>query len=319
VAACPEVIRIVSAAPLNWVLIPGERLPGRCRSPRGQARDAFRHRDAFKNKVAVVTGAGDGLGRALAAELAKRGGSLALCDVEPDTLADTTALVEAAGVPHLAARVDVTDRGAVRSFAEAVRERFGVVHQIYNNAGIALVGPVEQIDYPAFEHLMAVNFWGVVHGTKEFLPHLIESGDGHVVNISSVFGLLAVPWMACYDAAKFAVRGFTEALRAELLVTRRPVKVTCVHPGGIRTGIIRNAETAPGENPAALGSRFGRIAVSSPHGAARSVLRGVARGKPRLLVGADAYAAEFAQRVVGARYERVAAGAARWFVPSANK
>jgi NAD(P)-dependent dehydrogenase (short-subunit alcohol dehydrogenase family) len=217
------------------------------------------------------------------------------------------------------APVDVSDRDAVHAFAGDVRAEFGVVHQVYNNAGIAFVGKLEQTPYADLERVMDVNFWGVVHGTKEFLPHLVESGDGHVVNISSVFGLVAAPWMIGYDAAKFAVRGFTEALRAELLATRRPVKVTCVHPGGIKTAIVRNADAAPGENLTRLERRFDKLAMSTADGAARTVLRGVERGRARVLVGPDARGADLAQRLIGVRYERVAALAARWLVPRANK
>jgi NAD(P)-dependent dehydrogenase (short-subunit alcohol dehydrogenase family) len=273
---------------------------------------------AFSGKVAVVTGAASGLGRALVGRLAQQGASLAISDVDPAGLAGTAAAARAAGARVLEAQVDVTDRTAVGGHAQQVRAEFGVVHQVYNNAGIAFVGKIEQLDYADLERVMAVNFWGVVHGTKEFLPYLIESGDGHVVNVSSLFGMVAAPWMSGYDAAKFAVRGFTEALRAELLASRRPVKVTCVHPGGIRTAIVRHADAAPGEDLPTLQRRFDRLAITSPDGAAKAVLKAVARGRPRVLVGADAHAAELAQRLTGVRYERVAALAARWFVPTSN-
>jgi short-subunit dehydrogenase len=193
------------------------------------------------------------------------------------------------------------------------------VHQIYNNAGIGHIGPVTDVSYDDIRRVMDVNFWGVVHGTKEFLPHLIESGDGHVINISSVFGIVAAPWLSGYDAAKFAVRGFTEALRAELLAARQPVRVTCVHPGGVRTPFVEHADAAPGEDLAAVERYFRRITVTTPGGAARAILRGVRHGRPRVLIGPDARAAYLAQRVIGSRYEDVAALAARWFVPSANK
>ncbi|MDT4912266.1 MAG: hypothetical protein QOC66_1394 [Pseudonocardiales bacterium] len=273
----------------------------------------------FTGKVAVVTGAGSGIGRALSTRLAREGASLALCDVDASGLADSAATAREAGARVYQATLDVSDRAAVQRFAKDVRAEFGAIHQIYNNAGIAFVGPVEQTDYADLERVMDVNFWGVVHGTKEFLPYLIESGDGHVVNISSVFGIVSAPWMSGYDASKFAVRGFTEALRAELLATRRPVKVTVVHPGAVRTDIIEHADAVPGEDLDTLKSRFRKIASSTPDGAARAILRGVGRGKPRVLVGPDARAAHLAQRVVGARYEDVAALVARWFVPSSNK
>jgi NADP-dependent 3-hydroxy acid dehydrogenase YdfG len=273
----------------------------------------------FANKVAVVTGAGSGIGRALSVQLATQGARLALCDVDPAGLSETAAAAREAGAEVQESAVDVADRAAMQSFAKEVRIEFGVVHQIYNNAGVAFVGKLEQLDYADLERVMDVNFWGVVHGTKEFLPHLIESGNGHVVNVSSVFGIVAAPWLSGYDASKFAVRGFTEALRAELLVNRRPVKVTAVHPGAVRTDIVRNADASPGEDLESVQSRFAKIASSTPDHAARTILKGVRRGRPRVLIGPDAHAAHLGERLVGARYEEVAALATRLFVPSANK
>jgi NAD(P)-dependent dehydrogenase (short-subunit alcohol dehydrogenase family) len=269
--------------------------------------------DAFTGKVAVVTGAGSGLGRALACELAARGARVAMCDSDEPGLAQTAELI--GGSDGYGEVVDVAERAAVHRFARAVRERFGVVHQIYNNAGIAHVGTIEDIEYAELEKLFAVNFWGVVHGTKEFLPYLTESQDGHVVNVSSLFGMVAAPWMGGYDATKFAVRGFTEALRGEMRALRRPVKVTCVHPGGIRTQIVERADSGANVDKAAVERGFRRIAASSPTHAARVILRGVTRNKPRVLVGIDARAALLAERMNGVGYEPVAAWTARWFVP----
>jgi NAD(P)-dependent dehydrogenase (short-subunit alcohol dehydrogenase family) len=272
--------------------------------------------DVFTDKVVAISGAASGLGRALACQLSRRGASLAICDVDEPGLADTARMVREQGGTVFDTVVDVADREQVGEFAADTVERFGVVHQIYNNAGLAHIGAIEDVTYDEFAHVMDVDFWGVVHGTKEFLPYLIESGQGHVVNISSVFGLVAAPRMAAYDAAKFAVRGFTEALRAELIAARRPVRVTSVHPGGIRTSVIRNAASVFGENKAVIERRFGRVALTSPDGAARSVLRGVAHGKGRVLVGPDAYGMEIAYRLAGTAYERVAALAERIAVPA---
>jgi NAD(P)-dependent dehydrogenase (short-subunit alcohol dehydrogenase family) len=274
---------------------------------------------SFTDKVAVVTGAGSGIGAALAARLGAAGASLALCDVDEAGLASTATSARQAGARVYEATVDVADRADVQAFAKDVRAEFGVVHQVYNNAGIGHIGPVTDVDYDDIRRVMDVNFWGVVHGTKEFLPHLIESGDGHVVNISSVFGIVAAPWLSGYDAAKFAVRGFTEALRGELLATRQPVRVTCVHPGGVRTSFVEHADAAPGEDLAAVQRYFRRITVTTADGAARAILRGVRLNRARVLVGPDARVADAAQRIFGSQYERVAALGARWLVPSSNK
>ena len=154
--------------------------------------------------------------------------------------------MKAIGAPVKADRLDVTEREAFLAYADAVNEHFGKVNQIYNNAGIAFTGDIEVSQFKDIERVMDVDFWGVVNGTKAFLPHLIASGDGHVVNVSSVFGLFSVPGQAAYNAAKFAVRGFTEALRQEMILAGHPVEVTTVHPGGIKTGIARNATAAEG-------------------------------------------------------------------------
>ena len=149
--------------------------------------------------------------------------------------------MEVFGAEVKADRLNVAEREEVLAYADDVVAHFGTVHQVYNNAGIAHNGNVEDSDFKDIERIMDVDFWGVVNGTKAFLPHVIASGDGHIVNISSLFGLIAVPGQSAYNAAKFAVRGFTEALRQEMLVAGHPVKVTCVHPGGIKTAVARNA------------------------------------------------------------------------------
>jgi short-subunit dehydrogenase len=175
---------------------------------------------SFRNKVAAITGAGSGIGRALAVQLAERGCDLALSDVHADGLRQTAALVEPMGVRVTTAQVDVAVRDQVRAWAARAANEHGKVNLIINNAGVAHAGTVEATDYADYEWIMGINFWGVVHGTKEFLPYLIESGEGHVINVSSVFGLFAQPMVSAYNASKFAVRGFTEALRQELRRSR---------------------------------------------------------------------------------------------------
>jgi NAD(P)-dependent dehydrogenase (short-subunit alcohol dehydrogenase family) len=197
--------------------------------------------EGFAGKVAVVTGAGSGIGQALALELGRSGAKLAISDVDLEGLAVTEARLKAIGAPVKADRLDVTEREAFELYADAVKAHFGKVNQIYNNAGIAYTGDVEVSSYKDIERVMDVDFWGVVNGTKAFLPHLIESGDGHVVNVSSLFGIFSVPGQAAYNAAKFAVRGFTDSLRMELEIEGANVSSTTVHPGGIKTNIVRNS------------------------------------------------------------------------------
>ncbi|RRQ29854.1 SDR family NAD(P)-dependent oxidoreductase [Rhodococcus sp. Eu-32] len=263
---------------------------------------------AFAGKVAVVTGAGSGIGRALALNLAQRGAKLALSDVDVAGLAETVRQVEALGGEVESQFLDVTQRETVLDYAETVKARFGKVNQIYNNAGIAYHGDVENSSFKDIERIVDVDFWGVVNGTKAFLPLLQESGDGHVVNISSLFGLLAMPSQAAYNAAKFAVRGFSEALRMELLISKAPVKMTVVHPGGIKTAIARNATVAENYDQASVAKFFdAKLAKTTPDQAAKTILKGVEKGKGRVLIGSDAIALDLFQRITGSKYQRVVA------------
>ena len=237
--------------------------------------------EGFAGKVAVRTDAGSGIGQALAIELARSGASLAISDVDPEGLAATEERFKAIGAPVKADRLDVTEREAFELYADAVKAHFGKVNQIYNNAGIAFAGDIEVSQFKDIEKVMDVDFWGVVNGTKVFLPHLIESGDGHVINISSVFGLFSVPGHAAYNAAKFAVRGFTEALRQEMEVAKRPVKVTTVHAGGIKTNIVRNMTAVESVDKDQLTQTFDKkLANTSPQKAARSSWTASARTGP---------------------------------------
>ena len=268
------------------------------------------------NKVVVVTGAGSGIGRALACELARQGARLALSDVDMGGLADTARQARALGATVHETKLDVTDRAAVLAYADEVRAEYGVVHVVINNAGIAFTGDIEKMRFEDIERVMDVDFWGVVNGTKAFLPHVIASGDGHIVNISSLFGLLSMPSQGAYNSAKFAVRGFTEALREELLIAGHPVQVSCVHPGGIKTAIARNAGVVDGEDQQQLAEFFDRrLAKTTPEAAARTILKGVAGNKARVLVGFDATLLDLLVRVTGSGYQRLVARTAARLQP----
>lgn len=259
----------------------------------------------FAGKVAVVTGAGSGIGQALAVELGRSGAKVAISDVDTEGLAVTEERLKAIGAPVKADRLNVTEREAFVAYADAVKEHFGKVNQIYNNAGIAFSGDVEVSQFKDIERVMDVDFWGVVNGTKVFLPYLIESGDGHVINISSIFGVFSVPGQAAYNSAKFAVRGFTEALRQEMMLANHPVKVTTVHPGGIQTAIARNATVAEGLDQAALAQSFDKLARTTPERAAQIILDGVSKNRARVLVGADAKILDAIVRITGSGYQRL--------------
>ncbi|MBU3748991.1 MAG: SDR family NAD(P)-dependent oxidoreductase [Mycobacterium sp.] len=270
----------------------------------------------FAGKVAVVTGAGSGIGQALAVELGRAGAALAISDVDTDGLKVTADRLAAIGAKVKSDRLDVTERERFELYADEVKNHFGKVNQIYNNAGIAFTGDVEITPFKDIERVMDVDYWGVVNGTKAFLPHLIASGDGHVVNISSVFGIFAVPGQAAYNSAKFAVRGFTEALRQEMILAGHPVKVTTVHPGGIRTAIARNATAAEGVDSATLAEWFDtKMARTSPERAAQIILEGVANDKARVLVGTDAKILDTIVRVTGPGYHKLLVALARRAMP----
>ncbi|HXY66525.1 MAG TPA: SDR family oxidoreductase [Mycobacterium sp.] len=260
----------------------------------------------FAGKVAAITGAGSGIGQALALELARSGATVAISDVDIEGLAQTEDQLRAIGAPVRADRLDVTEREAFHVYADQINEHFGKVNQIYNNAGIAFTGDVEISQFKDIERVMDVDFWGVVNGTKAFLPHLIASGDGHIINVSSLFGLMSVPGQAAYNSAKFAVRGFTEALRQEMVLNGHPVKVTAVHPGGIKTAIARNGLVAEGVDAEELVKFFDeRMASTTPRRAAQIILEAVRKNKARVLVGLDAKALDLVVRLTGSGYQRL--------------
>lgn len=262
----------------------------------------------FTGRVVVITGAGSGIGRALALNLAAKGARLALSDVDTVGLEETARRARDLGAEVQADALDVSQREKVMEYADKVVERFGVVNQVYNNAGIAYHGEFERTEFKDFERVVDVDFWGVVNGTKAFLPHLIASGDGHLINVSSLFGLLSIPGQSAYNAAKFAVRGYTESLRQEMLVAKHPVQVTCVHPGGIKTAIARNAAVPDGDDQVSFAQFFdSKLARTSPEDAAATIVNGVRKNKGRVLIGADAKLLDGWVRLVGPSYQRVVA------------
>jgi len=237
--------------------------------------------------VAVITGAGSGIGRALAQELARRHCALALADIDPTGLDETAQLVSGGRVTtHM---VDVADRSAVEQFACTVIEQHGRVNLLINNAGVALGGSVEQLSIDNIAWLFNINFWGMVYGVKYFLPVLCKQPEAHIVNLSSVFGLFAPPGQSAYAASKFAVRGFSDALRQELATSS--VRVSCVHPGGIKTNIAARArvDDLPAELHAQAAEVFARVLRLPPEYAARVIVRGVEANRARILIGREAF------------------------------
>lgn len=263
----------------------------------------------FTGRVAAITGAGSGMGRTLAQDLARRGCHLALSDVNEPGLAQTVTLLKDAGVKVTAQRVDVADRDAVYAWADQVVADHGKVNLIFNNAGVGLGATVEGMRIEDFRWLMDINFWGVVHGTQAFLPHLKAAGEGHIVNTSSLFGLLAVPSQSAYHASKFAVRGFTESLRQELDMLACGVSATCVHPGGIKTAIARNARMdqsvrALGMDDKNSGEKFEKNFITTAEKAAAIILRAVEKNQRRVLVGPDAVLLDKIVRLFPTGYQR---------------
>jgi NADP-dependent 3-hydroxy acid dehydrogenase YdfG len=269
---------------------------------------------SFDGRVVAITGAGSGIGRALAVDLAGRGALLALSDVSPDGLAETVDLVKAAGVREVRSDVvDVASADALAGWADAVVGQLGRVNVLISNAGVSLTGEVADLDPADMTWIVDINFWGVVNGTRAFLPHLIASGDGHVVNLSSLFGLVSMPGQSMYNASKYAVRGFTEALREEMLVAGHPVGVTAVHPGGIKTAIARNARYSDREAAAESAALFDeKLATMPPERAAGIIVtKGILGGRARVLVGLDAHVIHHFARLTGSRYQNVVASVAR--------
>jgi NADP-dependent 3-hydroxy acid dehydrogenase YdfG len=261
---------------------------------------------AIRGAAAAVTGAAGGIGRALALELVSRGAvALALADRDEAGLKAVAAEIgsKAKVTTH---KVDVGEPDEIRAFAQAAITAHPALNILVNNAGVALLGQFHEVDQAQMDWLMNINFWGVVHGTRAFLPHLSAQREAHVVNLSSIFGIIAPPGQTAYCAAKFAVRGFSESLRHELQMNGSPVRVLVVHPGGIATDIARNSRTGSGVTDNArrteMIDRFDKVAKKSPAAAAAHIANGIEANKLRILIGSDARFADLVQRFRPATY-----------------
>ena len=284
---------------------------------------------SFEGRVAAITGAGSGMGRSLAVALARRGCEVAVSDIDERGLDETVRLVEGArpraSLRVTSRRLDVADRDGVRAWAREVATEHGRCNFIFNNAGVAYAATVEGADPEDFARIIDINFWGVVYGTQAFLPYLKASGEGHVVNTSSLFGLIAFPGQGTYNSSKFAVRGFTEALRLELELTRAPVSATCVHPGGIKTNIAKASKMH--RSIADLGiddfeharGRFERALRVTADEAAEIILRGVQKNQRRVLVGTDARLLDLVQRILPGSYHGIVARVGREILTRGRK
>lgn len=257
-----------------------------------------------QSKVAAITGAGSGIGLGLAETLALRGYDLALADIDQVSLDKALRSIRHTGVRAMATLVDVADDSAMKAWAKEVVETLGQVNMLFNNAGVTVVDSAEHISKENFRWLMDVNFWGVVHGTQAFLPYLKDVQDAHIVNVSSIFGVIAVPGQSAYNASKFAVRGYTESLRQELADTH--IKVSCVLPGGVKTRIVENARYYAASNEdltqEEMQEKFRQIAALLPRQAASQILKGLDNNKAQILVGLDAKLMAWIQRLAPVHY-----------------
>ncbi len=265
----------------------------------------------FNDKVAAVTGAGSGMGRALAQSLAAKGCHLAVSDIDAAGLAETERLLSGnRNIRVSFHELDVADRLQVEAFAADVVRQHGRVNMIFNNAGVSVTDTTEHLSYEDFEWLMNINFWGVVYGSKAFLPCLKEQAEAQIVNTSSIFGVIAVPGQSAYNASKFAVRGFSYAMRQELRDST--VGVSCVQPGGVKTNIVRSSRYVAADNTAPTKeefiTRFDSFANLTADQAAEQILRGVLANKARILVGRDARLAAFLERLAPVGYQRLLSG-----------
>jgi len=258
-------------------------------------------------KIAVITGAGSGIGRALAQQFNAEGARLLICDINEESLAATVSSFTRPEMPVQARILDVADKTAFQEWARNIADEHGHVDIVINNAGVATGAPVEETRYEDIEWLMGINFWGVVYGTMEFLPLLRKARQGHLINLSSIFGMVGIPTQSAYNAAKFGVRGYTEALRLEMAGSN--VHVCCVHPGGVKTNIVRNARmTDPQTSRDESEANFDKLAQTTPESAATQIIKAIEKRKKRLLIGRDAKYISLLTRLFPVNYSRFMPG-----------
>lgn len=267
---------------------------------------------AIRGSAAAITGAASGIGRALALELAARGCDLALADRDEGGLQTLAAEIAKSSSAKVSVhRVDVGAPAEIEAFAQAALAAHENLNIVVNNAGVALFGQFNEIDQAQMDWLMNINFWGVVHATRAFLPHLSRQREAHIVNVSSIFGIVAPPGQTAYAAAKFAVRGFSESLRHELQMANSPVKLSVVHPGGVSTNIVRNSRAGVGVTDNARRAqsieRFDNAARTLPAAAALRIIAGIESNEPRILIGGDARFMDLLQRFRPGTYWKVLA------------
>ena len=267
---------------------------------------------AIPGAVAAVTGAASGIGRALALELAARGCDLALADRDEAGLQAVAAEIAKNPSRKVSVhRVDVAEPKQIEDFAQGALAAHPGLNILVNNAGVALLGQFNEVDQAQMDWLMNINFWGVVHATRAFLPHLSRQREAHIVNLSSLFGVIAPPGQTAYAAAKFAVRGFSESLRHELQMAASPVRLSVVHPGGVSTNIVRNSRAGTGVTDNARRAqtieRFDAVAKTTPAAAALRIIQGIENNQPRILIGNDARFMDLLQRLRPATYWAVLA------------
>ncbi|RJP30880.1 MAG: SDR family NAD(P)-dependent oxidoreductase [Actinobacteria bacterium] len=268
----------------------------------------------LKGRVAAITGTASGIGKATAILLAREGCSCAIADINEEGLRETEREIGALGAAVHTTVLDVADREAVYAWADEVVREFGRVNLVVNNAGVALGAKIEDMSYEDLSWLLGINLYGMIYGSKAFLPYLKEADEGHIVNISSVLGMVATPTQSAYTIAKFAIKGFTECLRLELDIDAENVSATVVHPGGIKTNIARGARLCEslleemGSNRQEIVESFDRMAHTSPEKAAAKIVEGIKKNRHRVLIGPDAYFIDVLQRLMPVGYLKITAG-----------